>query len=177
MPETNPTNADLTEGASAAANATNRRKIITDTIREIIELEGQRKDISDEIRELKTIRIKGHLGMKISDFNAALRLYKLEGDDRTEFLSTLRETFEALGLGEQLDWLANSASADDLLRRKAAEEEAQPDGGDEFFDAEAERKATEEAERQAEIAKREAAEAAGGDYFPDDTAETAKDAA
>src|SRR3546814_10647644 len=72
------------------------------------------------MRELKQTRIKGDLGMKIADFNAAYRLYKLEDDDRDTFLDAIRETFEALGIGQQLDWLKaaddDAGVSDDAIR-------------------------------------------------------------
>lgn len=43
--------------------------------------------------------------MKIADFAAVYRLYKLEGDDRDAALDAIREGFKALGIGEQLDFV------------------------------------------------------------------------
>lgn len=68
-------------------------------------LTAERRIISDKIREIKQKRVKGDLDMKIADFNVAYRLYQLEQDDRNQLLETLRETFSALGIGEQLDFL------------------------------------------------------------------------
>ncbi len=86
-------------------NAKARKAIINEVIREVTELEEQRKKISQEINALKHTKIKGDLNMKIADFNAALRIYKLEAEDRDEFLDTLQETFEALGINGQLDFI------------------------------------------------------------------------
>jgi len=104
-----------TEGAGHNSGA--RSQTIQDVCRRLTALESERKAISDDIRSLKQTEIKGNLGMKISDFNVALRLYQLEGDDRDELLSTVRETFEALGIGEQLDWL----KADERSRSRTTE--------------------------------------------------------
>lgn len=87
------------------ARVSNRAETIRDACKQITELEGERKSIGEAIRAVKQTLVKGDLGMKIGDFNAALRLYKLEGDDRAEFFDTLRETFEALGIGGQLDFI------------------------------------------------------------------------
>lgn len=93
--------ASTTEGHNSKARA----KTIKEAIREIAALESERQSISEQIREIKQVRIKGDLDMKIADFNAAMRLYKLEDEARDTFLDTLRETFEALGLGKQLDFI------------------------------------------------------------------------
>ena len=86
-------------------NAKARRGIIKRAMKQIVDLEAQRKEIGESIRTVKQKLIKGDLGMKIGDFNAALRLYQLEGEDRDVFFDTLRETFEALGAGDQLDFV------------------------------------------------------------------------
>ncbi len=88
------------------SNSAARADTIRDAIRELASLEAERKSISEQIREIKQIKIKGELGLKIGDFNAAMRLYGLEGDARDTFFDTLRETFSALGVGAQLDWIS-----------------------------------------------------------------------
>lgn len=119
------------EGATAGHNVGVRADVIRAACRDITALEAQRKKISEGIRSIKQTRIKGDLGMKIGDFNAALRLYQLEGDARAQLLATVRETFEALGCGEQLDWLkaseiasANRPSQEDEEAARAQEEAA-----------------------------------------------------
>lgn len=91
------------------ANSAARADTIRTACRQITELEAERSGIGESIREIKQKLVKGDLGMKLADFNAALRLYRLESDDRNEFFDTLRETFAALGIGEQLDWLKSDA--------------------------------------------------------------------
>ncbi|MCP4548443.1 MAG: hypothetical protein GY835_18455, partial [bacterium] len=83
-----------------------RKEIINAAIREISALESERKELSEQIRSIKNKKIKGDLNMKITDFNVAKRLYELEGDNRDELLSTIQETFDALGIGDQLDFIA-----------------------------------------------------------------------
>tara|TARA_Y100000310_G_C20568932_1_gene756971 strand:+ start:407 stop:754 length:348 start_codon:yes stop_codon:yes gene_type:complete len=87
-------------------NSNARKQTILEVCATLDDLDAQRKQISDKAREVKNKRIKGDLGMKISDFNIARRLYSLEGDHRDEMLDTIRETFDALGVGEQLDFIA-----------------------------------------------------------------------
>lgn len=90
---------------TAGHNAKVRKETIVDVCRQLHTLEAERKGISEQINELKQTRIKGELNMKIADFNAAYRLYGLENADRDQFFDALRETFEALGVGGQLDFL------------------------------------------------------------------------
>lgn len=98
----------MTQTEADRANTAVRKDIIMSVIKEVSSLEAQRKSIGEEIRSIKQTKIKGDLGMKIGDFNVAMRLYSLEGDDRDELLDTIHETFDALGMGEQLDWVAAS---------------------------------------------------------------------
>lgn len=102
-------------GPGKGHNSAPRKKIIRDACSEITSLEAERKAIGEQIRTIKTVKIKGELGLKIGDFNVALRLYQLEGADRDQLLDTVRETFEALGVGEQLDWITASQRAADAV--------------------------------------------------------------
>ena len=86
-------------------NSQARDAMIVSTIKELDALDVEKQAISDKIREIKMSNIKGTLGMKIADFNIARRLHALEGGDRDELLSTVQETFAALGVGQQLDWI------------------------------------------------------------------------
>lgn len=116
-----------------SSNTPARADIINKAIRDINGLEAERKAIGADIREIKQKIIKGDLTMKIADFNAALRLYQLEDDARAEFFDTLHETFNALGLGEQLSMFApkkGGAGEKDVrpafMRRKDGEAETEP---------------------------------------------------
>ncbi len=86
-----------------------RKEIINEVVKELASLEADRKELGESIRAVKQKRIKGDLGMKIADFNAVVRLYNLEVKDRNLYLDTLRETFSALGLGEQLDFIGDGS--------------------------------------------------------------------
>ena len=105
------------------ANSALRAETIRKACRQITELEEQRKEIGAAISNVKATLVKGDLGMKLVDFNVALRLYRLEGDDRDEFFDTMKETFKALGVGEQLGFL------DALRSAPPAEEGAGADDG------------------------------------------------
>jgi septal ring factor EnvC (AmiA/AmiB activator) len=61
---------------------------------------GLNKSIGDVFR-----KIESHLGIKRKDLQAIRRLISLEDDDRAETEDSLRECYEALRPGEQLDWL------------------------------------------------------------------------
>jgi hypothetical protein len=103
-------------------NSRARKDIIRDVCREVEALEADRDTLSKQIRNVKNVKIKGALGMKIADFNAALRVYKLDRDDRAVFMETLQETFKALGVGEQLDFLSASAATDRKVEAKTQAE-------------------------------------------------------
>jgi uncharacterized protein (UPF0335 family) len=87
-------------------NAKARQDTIRMVVRELSRMEAERKAISAEIAEFKATHIKGDLGFKIADFNAIVRIYNLETEDRDQLLDTLREGFEALSIGGTLDWVA-----------------------------------------------------------------------
>lgn len=116
-----------TEGHNSEA----RKKIINDVCRQVAELEAERAEIGAQIREIKQKRIKSDLGMKLADFNAALRLYRLDDDAQATFLDTLRETFQALGKGSQLDFLAVQQKAETVReeQQQKAEKKAPAKGG------------------------------------------------
>lgn len=107
-------------------NAASRKQIIQEVCKDIAALEADRKQIAEEIRTIKQKRIKGDLDMKVADFNAAYRLYQLDSDDQATFLDTLRETFQALGKGAQLDFLSVQQQAEHVRQK---EEVAQPKRG------------------------------------------------
>lgn len=98
----------MTTPPPSGDNSKVRADIIVEVCRKVSVLEGKRKLIGEEIREIKNKQIKGDLGMKIGDWNIAYRWYLLEGDARDQLLSTVKETFNAMGVGEQLDWLEAS---------------------------------------------------------------------
>ena len=117
--------------SSAAAHLSNdagtRREVIRKCVREIDKLEREAEELRAAIRDIKTVRIKGELGMKIGDFNVALRLYRLDGGARDVMLDTCRECFDALGVGETLDWVQVADRAKE--QRQAAAEEEGGEGG------------------------------------------------
>lgn len=116
----------------------NEKQAIRDVCSQLLSLEDRRTGISDQIRELKNAKIKGELGMKIADFNLAYRLYKLEHEDRDETLLTIRRMFNALDIGQQLDFMSaiddgttpESEAADDLDDLGAASDEEPADKSD-----------------------------------------------
>lgn len=77
----------------------NARTIIKSAADRIIRLKSERAEIQASITEIKA-EVKA-LGIKMTDFNAALRWYELEAEDRNESLDNLRMCFQALGIGEQ----------------------------------------------------------------------------
>jgi hypothetical protein len=94
------------EGHNSEMSEHEKAQFIKTTCAQLDELEAERKAVSEKIKKLKHTNIKGKLGMKIADFNFARGLYGIDGDDRAEFLSTIKTTFDALGAGDQLDFVA-----------------------------------------------------------------------
>jgi hypothetical protein len=74
-------------------------------------MEAEVKALNADIREFKSTHIKGDLGFKIADWNAIYRVSQLEIEDRDVLLDTLREGFQALGIGGSLDWVAAAEGA------------------------------------------------------------------
>lgn len=99
-----------------------RDKLIKQAHRKVEEFDKKIKALSSEKSAYKHEVIKGKLGMKIADFDASHRLSKLDPDDRAIFLATIHETFTALGVGDQLDWLEAAKRADQIVEEE--EEEA-----------------------------------------------------
>jgi predicted nuclease with TOPRIM domain len=97
---------------TALHNQPDRAAAIQDVCRRLENLEGEISALQEDRRNLKNEVVKGKLGLKLSDFNVAYRLYKLEGDDRDTMLDTMRECFEALGVGGQLDWIKAAEAAE-----------------------------------------------------------------
>ena len=71
------------------SNSAARADTIRSACREISKLEAERKSIGKQISSIKQKKVKGDLGMKIADFNVALRLYGLEAEDRDGFFELI----------------------------------------------------------------------------------------
>lgn len=87
-------------------NSDARAEMIRSVDASLDALEAKRRSISEEISAIKAEFVKGQLGMKISDFNAARRIARLEREKRDPAVMAIRECFSALGIGEQVDWVA-----------------------------------------------------------------------
>jgi hypothetical protein len=122
-------------------NSAARADTIRMAVRELARMEGEVQALNAEIRQFKSTHIKGDLGMKIADWNAVYRVSQLETEDRDQLLDTLREGFEALGIGQSLDWvaaelgepqppMANGGAAAPPRRRRAKPAETAPDASD-----------------------------------------------
>lgn len=89
-------------------NSANIKTAIKEVADIVIVLKAEKAEIQARITEAKS-RIKG-FGLKMADFNAALRLYELEAEDRDESIDNLKIAFEALGLGSQGDLFPEPAA-------------------------------------------------------------------
>jgi chorismate mutase len=86
---------------SEGDNVEDLLELIQETTSEVIELLGERATIQKRIAEAKG-RLKAR-GIKMADFNIALRLKQLEAEDRNASLTNLKVCFQALELGGQGD--------------------------------------------------------------------------
>ena len=93
------------EKPQALSNSAARKDLIRSTHQKLMDVNSKIRALQLERTELKNRHIKGDLGMKIADFNVALRMYDLEGDDRDELFDTINETFKALAPGQQSSFL------------------------------------------------------------------------
>lgn len=82
-----------------SGSLTDKKRIIAEAASEIIALELERKGVGERISEVRG-RLKS-AGILQADFNAALRLFKLEGDERGSSITAIQICFEALGIGAQ----------------------------------------------------------------------------
>lgn len=105
---------------NAGHNSEARAKIIRTAVGEMIRLKGEKASIQEMITEVRG-QVKS-LGIKAAEFNLALRYYELEVEDRNPALDHLRELFNALDMGGQLNFL-------DAVESKAPVEGAADGGG------------------------------------------------
>ena len=101
----------MTKTNPDSGNQGHNSKHIKETIRSVadrvIRLQEEKAGIMAVIREAKA-EVKG-LGIKMADFNAAMRLYVLEDEDRAESVDNMKIAFEALGIGAQGDLFPDAA--------------------------------------------------------------------
>jgi hypothetical protein len=110
-------------GTTEGHNAKARAGIIRSVCKELADLDRQSETINAERRELLNSKVKVDLDMTVSDFRIAYRLYKLEGEKRDKLLDTMQETFKALGLGGQLNFLEE-------IEKAEKDPAAEPPGGE-----------------------------------------------
>lgn len=84
-------------------DSNNRRTILRECIRDVLALRVQQKEIGEDISTIMKKRVKADLGMDMTDFNRAYKLFLMEGTDRDEALDAMREVFDAMGIGSPFD--------------------------------------------------------------------------
>jgi hypothetical protein len=85
-------------------NSKARHDIIREIKFGIDDVNSRMAILSEERKRLKG-RIKADLGWKVSDFNFAVRLADLEEGERDDAIDVMREAFQALDIGVQLNFL------------------------------------------------------------------------
>ena len=95
-------------------NSAARAEIIRDADATVSEYERQIDGIKAEIKAVIETRIVAGLGMKKRDFALARKLVAMDNDECSTLQDVIRETFAALGVGQQLNWLdaVEGAAAD-----------------------------------------------------------------
>lgn len=90
--------ADINQPTSGD-NSAGIKSIIRSAADRILRLQEEIGELRAQITEVRS-EVKG-AGIKMADFNAALRLYRMEIENRNESLDNIRMCFDALGLGGQ----------------------------------------------------------------------------
>jgi hypothetical protein len=96
--------------ANKIHNSQERTKIMREVASAIISLKAERSEISAQITEQRG-RVKS-LDIQAAEFNVVLRYMELEAEDRNKGLDGLRECFEALLPGENLDWITVTSAGE-----------------------------------------------------------------
>ncbi len=89
----------LKEASAGVGDNDARAAIIRQAADEILDLEKDKAEISAKISKVKQ-RVKGE-GIKLREFNTALRIYALSAEDRNASLAGIKIAFDALELGSQ----------------------------------------------------------------------------
>lgn len=87
------------ETISRDHNSKDVKRTIKEAADKIIRLKAERSEVQAQITKVRA-EVKS-LGIKAVDFNAALRLYELDHEDRNESIDNIRIAFDALGIGGQ----------------------------------------------------------------------------
>lgn len=111
----------VTNVATTGHNAKARAAQIKKAFKDMERLDGQIADLRADQTKIKDA-IKNDLGMKKGDFMAAYRMAQMDADNRDALLDTCRECFDAMGLGDQLDF--------EQVARRIEEREAAPETED-----------------------------------------------
>jgi len=98
-------------------NSADRQAILQKAYRDLETMEAEIKKLNEEKNSYRQKHVKGTLQMKLGDFDAARRIFSMEGDRRDEYIDALRENFIAIGIHEQFDWIA----ADERIQTKNEE--------------------------------------------------------
>lgn len=95
----------MNDAPTQGHNAADRHRIIREVIADLDRIDGEIAELQAERTKIKNQRIKGDLGVKLTDFAVLRRFHGLEDDERTRLFDTLREGFKALNIGDQGSFL------------------------------------------------------------------------
>ena len=94
----------MSDDATKDHNAKARKEQIVKAFAEYEKLHAERKDIGAAMTEI-TGRIKEDLAISPAAFKNAFKLWQMEDHDRDNLLTQMRECFDSLGVGQQMDFL------------------------------------------------------------------------
>lgn len=95
----------ITSGFVPPPNTGARAETVREAITAIDHIERQISDLKADIKAIIETQIVADLGIKKRDFALMRKLYAIDSGERDTLFDAIRECFDALGCGEQLDWL------------------------------------------------------------------------
>lgn len=92
-----------TESANEPAKTSNRNALIQECAQDMLEIKRQRAELNEQAADIRE-RLRD-AGVQTRAFDYALRVQQMEQEARDEYMDSLRESFGALGIGGQLNFL------------------------------------------------------------------------
>lgn len=100
-------------------NVGNRRVAIQNAAQEMLAIKAERKALNERAREVRqTLK---EMGVQTPAFDYALRVADMEDEAKAEYLDSLRECFDGLDVGQQLDFLDEAVDRAQKTAAAAAE--------------------------------------------------------
>jgi len=121
------------ESAVDQHSVANRATVIRDAANAMADIRAKRKELNEHAAEVRK-RVKD-MNIRTEAFDAAVRALETEQQQRDAYWDSMHECFNALGIGDQLDWekvqqrLDDPATTtDDLPKTNGAGSKKKPNG-------------------------------------------------